>query len=96
MTEQLVGEEPPLSVQDPLLLKLPLPLLLKETVPVGAVGVPKVSVTCAVHVLALPYVTGFGEHVTAVVVPWFTVTVGLPPVSAVSVPPLTADFVVNV
>jgi hypothetical protein len=50
--------------------KLPLAVpLLKVTVPTGAVFVPDAeSLTVAVHVLLPPYVTGFGEQLTLVVV----------------------------
>jgi hypothetical protein len=55
-------------VQEPLLLKLPLPLLPNATVPAGVVAVPPdcESVTVAVQVVPLPYVTGFGVHETLV------------------------------
>ena len=48
-------------------LKLPAPLLLKLTVPVGVVGVAEVSVTVAVHVESWLTTTGLVQ-VTAVVV----------------------------
>jgi hypothetical protein len=50
-----------------LALKLPAPLELKPTVPVGALAVPaSVSVTNAVHDDARPTATVVGEHVTPV------------------------------
>ena len=50
-------------------MKVPVPLLVKLTVPVGAVApVDAVSVTTAVHEVAWLTATLEGEHVTAVVV----------------------------
>ena len=49
--------------------KVPVPLLVKLTVPVGALAVPaEVSVTVAVHVVAALTGTVDGEQLTAVVV----------------------------
>ena len=47
---------------------VPVPLVVKPTVPVGLVGVALVSVTVAVHVDADPMSTDAGRHVMAVVV----------------------------
>ena len=50
-------------------VKVPVPLLPNETVPVGALVVPpEVSVTVAVHVVAELTTTEDGEQLTAVVV----------------------------
>jgi hypothetical protein len=49
-------------------LKVPLLSVLKVTVPVGVVGDPFVSVTVAVHVVAVPSRTVGGEQEIAVVV----------------------------
>jgi hypothetical protein len=66
VTEQLVGDELPVS-EHVVLEKLPLaPPLLNVTVPVGAVGLPELSVTVAVQVVLLPYVTA--GHETLVLV----------------------------
>ncbi len=50
------------------LVKLP-PLLVKVTVPVGAVGVAEVSVTVAVQLVTWPETMVDGEQVTVVLVP---------------------------
>ena len=47
-------------------LKVPLPLLVKETVPVGVVGVAVVSVTVAVQVVGCPTATAVGVQLTPV------------------------------
>lgn len=62
-----VGEVAPVRVQD-VGLKIPVPELVKLTVPVGAVGLVEVSVTVAVQVVSEPQWTGFGVHETVVVV----------------------------
>jgi hypothetical protein len=50
-------------------LKLPGPLVLKPTLPVGVVApLVEMSVTVAVHVVGLPATTGCGSHFTLVVV----------------------------
>ena len=50
------------------LLRLQTPPGAMDTVPVGVVGDPEVSVTIAVHELSWPIVTGLGTHETVVVV----------------------------
>jgi hypothetical protein len=57
-------------VHEPELLKVPVPLLVKLTVPVGVVGLLEVSVTVTVHVVDAPVFTELGEHVTEVDVVW--------------------------
>jgi len=60
------------------LLKVPAPLLLKLTVPVGVLGVP-VSVTVAVQVVGWPTTTDAGVQPTLVLVErLLTVTVVVP------------------
>src|SRR2546428_440185 len=60
-------------------LKVPLPLLMKETLPVGVVGVPVVSVTVAVQVVGCPTATVAGVQPTVVEVERvITITVVLP------------------
>jgi len=49
-------------------LKVPVEFVAKLTDPLGVVGVADVSVTVAVHVLAVLIVTDAGEHETVVVV----------------------------
>ena len=50
-------------------MKVPVPLLVNETVPVGALAVPpEVSVTVAVHDVGAFTATDAGEQLTAVVV----------------------------
>ena len=49
-------------------VKVPVPLLVNETVPVGVVGEVFVSVTVAVHVVAELTATELGTHATTVVV----------------------------
>ena len=50
-------------------VKVPVPLLVKATVPVGALVVPvEVSVTVAVHVVGALTATEEGEQATPVVV----------------------------
>ena len=63
---------------------VPVPLLLKDTDPVGALAVPlDVSVTVAVHVDGLVTATAVGEQLTAVlVVRWVTVTDAVPALAA--------------
>src|SRR3989442_15042995 len=67
VTEQLAELPVPLSVQLAG-VKVPLPpLLVKETVPVGVIGVPvSVSVTLAVHVVGWPKATVDGLQRTLV------------------------------
>jgi len=69
-------------VQLPAELKVPTPLELKLTVPVGVLGVPPpVSVTVAVQVVDAPTATVAGEQLTVVDVERLaamTVTVVLP------------------
>ena len=67
---------PPLpdSEHDPPPEKLPELEELKLTVPVGVAGFAAVSVTVAVHVLALPGGTGSGEQPTPVCVESFATT----------------------
>ncbi len=58
------------------LLKVPAPLLLKPTVPVGVLGVPEsVSVTVAVQLVEAPTGTVVGVQLTLVVVERIAVTV---------------------
>ena len=57
----------PESVQDAG-VKVPVPLFVNETVPVGVVGVPFVSVTVAVHVDGWLRATVDGTQATVVVV----------------------------
>jgi hypothetical protein len=57
----------PARVHDAALEKLPGPVELKLTVPVGVTGLEAVSVTVAVHVLAVPVATGAGEQLTLTV-----------------------------
>ncbi len=47
-------------------LKVPAPLLLKLTVPVGVTGVAEVSVTVTVQVIAAPTATRLGLQLTEV------------------------------
>ena len=47
---------------------VPSPLVVKLTMPVGAVGAAALSVTVTVHELATPMVTDDGVHTTLVVV----------------------------
>jgi hypothetical protein len=77
------------------LLKLPVPLLEKLTVPVGVLLVPpSVSATVAVQVDAIPISTDVGEQLTvAEVVRVFTVTVGLDAIAASVLPEVFPDRV---
>ena len=79
LTEQLAVLPAPESVQLEL-LKVPAPLLLKLTVPVGVLGVPvSVSVTVAVQVVGWPTTTDAGVQPTLVLVErLLTVTVVVP------------------
>ena len=65
-------------------MKVPVPLLVNETVPVGALVVPPdVSVTVAVHVVGAFTATEAGVQLTAVVVfRLVTVTAWLPELAA--------------
>lgn len=64
-TEQVAVAPPPLSVQLPELLNVPLPLLVKLTLPVGLTVVPEsLSVTEAVQVVALLTLTEAGTQLT--------------------------------
>ena len=48
---------------------VPVPLVLKSTVPVGVIAVPtSLSVTVTVHFVAVPMLTDAGRHATVVVV----------------------------
>jgi len=68
VTEQLADGPAPVSVQL-VELKVPEPLLVKLTEPVGVLGVPvSVSVTVAVQVVEPFTGTGFGVQLTVVVV----------------------------
>jgi hypothetical protein len=59
--------DPELKMQLALLLKVPVPLLERLTVPPGVVFVPaSVSVTVAVQVVAALRLSGLGEQLTAV------------------------------
>lgn len=79
MTEQLAEAPVPVRVQDEA-LKLPVPLLVKLTVPVGVRAVPaEVSVTVAVQAAAWFTATVDGVQLTAVVVSrLLTVTISVP------------------
>ena len=72
-TEQEALDPLPESVQL-VGLKVPLPLLVKETVPVGVVGVAVVSVTVAVQVVGCPTATAVGVQLTPVEVDRSAVT----------------------
>ena len=75
VTEQLVELPEPERVQLAA-LKVPAPLLVKLTVPVGVVFVPtSVSLTVAVHVVDVPGGTLEGEQLTLVPVERLAVTV---------------------
>src|SRR2546426_12841317 len=75
VTEQLLELPEPERPQFAALLKVPAPLLVKLTVPVGVVFVPtSVSVTVAVQVVGGPRTTVDGEQLTPVVVERFVVT----------------------
>ena len=74
VTEQLAVAPVPARVQLAA-LKVPAPLLVKPTVPVGVVGVAEVSVTVAVQDAAWLTTTDPGVQVTAVVVGWRAPTV---------------------
>ena len=75
VTEQVAELPEPERVQL-VALKVPAPLLVKLTVPVGVVFVPtSVSVTVAVQVVGCPTTTDDGEQLTPVVVERFAVTV---------------------
>ena len=75
VTEQLLELPEPERVQLAA-LKVPAPLLVKPTVPVGVVFVPtSVSVTVAVQVVDVPSGTAVGEQLTLVLVERFAVTV---------------------
>jgi len=71
------------------LLKVPAPLLLKLTVPVGVLGVPvSVSLTVAVQVVDCPTTTDAGLQLTLVPVErLLTVTVVVPELPAWVVSP---------
>ena len=106
VTEQVAELPEPERVQLAA-LKVPVPLLVKVTVPVGVVFVPtSVSVTVAVQVVDVPSDTVVGEQLTlvlverfavtaTVVVPWLSACVASPPYVAliVCMPLLTADGV---
>lgn len=48
-------------------LKVPLELVARVTVPVGIIGLDDVSVTVTVHVVEVPTVSEFGEQLMLVV-----------------------------
>ena len=48
-------------------LKVPLELVARVTVPVGIIGLNDVSVTVTVHVVEVPTVSEFGEQLMRVV-----------------------------
>jgi hypothetical protein len=79
VTEQVAVGPAPLNVQL-VGLNVPLPLLVKLTVPVGVIGAPvSLSVTVAVQVVETPAATVGGEQSTVVIVERFvTVTVSMP------------------
>jgi hypothetical protein len=79
VTEQVAVGPAPLKVQLAG-LNVPLPLLVKLTVPVGVIGVPvSLSVTVAVQVVGAPAGTVGGEQSTVVAVERFvTVTMSVP------------------
>ena len=87
VTEQLAAAPLPERVQL-VGLKVPVPLLVKLTVPVGVVGEAVVSVTVAVQVVGLPTETVYGVQLTLVLVGRLTVTVVVPElVACVKSPP---------
>lgn len=57
---------PPTNVQLEV-LKVPLELVARVTVPVGIIGLEDVSVTVTVQVVEVPTVSEFGEQLTLVV-----------------------------
>jgi len=83
-TEQVAIALLPLSVQLPDELNVPLPLLVKLTVPLGVTVVPEsLSVTETVQLVALFTLTEFGKQLTEVeVVRLLTVSVCVPLVLA--------------
>jgi len=83
VTEQLAEAPVPESVQL-VGLKVPVPLLVKLTVPVGVLAVPtSVSVTVAVQVVDVPTGTFAGLQLTLVEVErFFAVTVAVPELPA--------------
>src|SRR6267143_2031230 len=98
VTEQLVELPEPERVQLAA-LKVPVPLLVKLTVPVGVVFVPtSVSVTVAVQVVGCPTTTDDGEQLTLVPVERFavTVTVVVPELPECVVSPLYVAVIVCV
>jgi hypothetical protein len=93
-TEQLVVAPTPLRVQlVPGELKEPLPLLAKETLPLGEVAPDAdVSVTLAVQVVVTVTATGFGVQLTEVVVVWVEITVRVTAVPEPAPTPLIEGF----
>jgi len=70
---------------------------LKVTVPVGVPVAGATGLTAAVNVTPWPNTDGFADEVTVVVVAATAVTMGEPPLTSVSVPPLPdLVFAVNV
>jgi len=67
LTEQLAEAPEPASAQEAA-EKVPVPLLVKLTLPVGVTGIAEVSVTVAVHADALPVATEAGAQLTPVLV----------------------------
>jgi len=78
VTEHVAVAPVPAKVQgDP--VKVPVPLEVNETVPVGVLVVPgEVSATVAVHVPACPTLRVEGQASVVVVVRLLTVTLALP------------------
>ena len=76
-----MGELEPVRVHGEL-VKLPVPVLLKSAVPVGAVGVKEVSVTIIVQVVAESTATEegaqFSEEEVAATTPYTPLTSGIP------------------
>ena len=80
MTEQLAELAVGLPKAHGEPVKVPVPLLVNETMPVGALAVPpEVSVTVAVHEVGAFTATEAGEQLTpVVVVRWVTVSAAVP------------------
>ena len=78
MTEQVADAPVPANVQGDV-VKVPVPLEVNETVPVGVLVVPgEVSATVAVHVPAWPTLNVVGHTRVVVVARLLTVTLALP------------------
>ena len=68
MTEHVAEAPVPPSVHGDV-ANVPVPLVLKSTVPVGVTAVPtSLSVIVTVHFVAVPMLTDAGRHATVVVV----------------------------